>query len=325
MCCRKHGPSAGSAELPNGVVVGGVVRPLLLAVAIVSLACGRLNTPGGDPLSGGNASAPPDSPLAAAVRPLAAGLTFQAYVPDLPSDLTVTASLVASPGLTPRGLGDPSLVIEVSQTAGAKPWLRILEGPAGCCPDITRSTPHDVTIRSASGGAPALMGQVYPRMGATEGPTLRWRERASGSVTEFVLASTTFGPYADEKALADLARSVRPLPRGLETEMARLYLSTHVSHSPTGHRVYVAGRAAPLPESARLVDASGATIATAPFGAPQSYSCLRDAAGVAQFAVAHDVVDAFSRGVATGYHVEVLVGGHWRPAQLIMSGCFSIE
>ncbi len=305
------------------------VGRLILSLAVVALACGRL--PNGNALSGGTASPTPaetpSSPLAAAITSLTAGLAFQPYVPDgLPADLAVTASLFGSPALGPRGLGDPVLSIEVSKTAGTKPWLRIAEGAEGCCPDFSKGTPRDVTIRAGSGGTEPLVGQLYPPLGASEGPMLHWREpSASGAMTEIVLYPTTFGQYASEQALIDLARAMRPIARGTATDVMRLYLSTHVSHSPTGHRVYLATRSGPFPDDARLLDTSGATISTARFGPPQSYGCLAEATGVAAFAVPHDVVNAFSSGTATAYRAEVLVGGRWRKVQLIMSGCFSIE
>lgn len=303
---------------------------LILFLAFVALACGRPYTPEGSALSGGDPTAPtatPSSPVVAAVTPLTAGLGFQPYVPDgLPSDLAVTASLFGSPVLGPRSLGDPVLSIEASRTAGAKPWLRIVEGPAGCCPDFSKATPREVTIRAGSGGTKPLVGQIYPPLGASDGPTLRWREPAgSGAGTEIVLSSTTFGPYADEQALLDLARRMRPIARASATDAVSLYLSTHVSHSPGGHRVYLAARSTPVPDDARLLDTSGSAIATARFAAPQTYGCLTEAAGVAAFAVPQDVVEQFSRGAATNYRAEVMIGGKWRSVQLIMSGCFSIE
>lgn len=304
------------------------VGRLILSLALVALACGRL--PEGSALSGGATATPaetPSSPLAAAVARSTAGLGFQPYVPDgLPNDLAVTVSLFGSPALGPRALGDPVLSIEVSKTAGAKPWLRIAEGAEGCCPDLWKGTPRDVTIRAGSAGTKPLIGQLYPPLGVSEGPMLHWRQpSASRAATEIVLFPTTFGPYASEQALIELARAMRPIARAAAQDVVRLYLSTHVSHSPTGHRVYIAARAGPLPDDARLLDASGATIATAVFGPPQSYGCLAEAAGMAAFAVPHDVVDAFSRGTATAYRAEALVGGKWRTVQLIMSGCASIE
>ena len=303
------------------------VGRLVLSLALVALACGRL--PEGSAGSGGATATveTPSSPLVAAISALTAALAFQLYVPDgVPSDLAVTASLFGSPALGPRALGDPVLMVEMSQTAGTKPWLRIAEGAEGCCPDFSKGTPRDVTISTGPGGAKPLVGQLYPAVGASEGPTLHWRQAsASGAVTEIVLYPTTFGPYASEQALLDLARAMRAIARSTATDVVRLYLSTHVSHSPTGHRMYLAARSGALPDDARLLDASGATIATARFGPPESYGCLAAAAGVAAFAVPHDVVDAFSRGTATAYRAEVLVGGKWRPVQMIMSGCVSIE
>ncbi len=117
-------------------------------------------------------------------------------------------------------------------------------------------------------------------------------------------------------------RTVDKRPRG---DVLLLYLSTHTSHSASGHRVYVAAKTGPLPEEARLLDARGSVIATAPFAPPQAYECLKAAAGMAAFAVSHDVIEGFGQTVGAGYRVEARLGTAWRPVQLVSSGCASIE
>lgn len=139
-----------------------------------------------------------------------------------------------------------------------------------------------------------------------------------------VLWATGFGPYVDERALLDLARSTRPVPHGPSGDEILLYLSAHVSHSPTGHRVFLTARSTPLPEAARLVEANGRIVATARFEAPASHGCLF-AAAVAEFPVAHDVVEAFSGLSVVGHRAEALVRAGWRPVRIVMSNCFSVE
>lgn len=302
------------------------MRLILALVAVTSLACGELATGGSGSSKAPSASSAP-SAFAAAVLPLIAGLRFQAYALDgLATDLHVEPSLVGSSALGARGMGDPVLAVWVSQTAGTKPWLRVLEGPSGCCPLLSSAPTREVTLRPTSGSARPLVAQLYPPSSASEGPTLRWHETStSGEETEILLSSTTFGPYAEERALVDLARQMRPLPRVNAAGVVHLYVSTHISHSPTGHRVYLAVRSAPVPDQARLIDPRGGQVAVATFAAPRSYDCLASAAGQAAFPVDHDVAAAFGSGIAGGYRAEVLVRGQWRSAQLVASSCSSVE
>jgi hypothetical protein len=119
---------------------------------------------------------------------------------------------------------------------------------------------------------------------------------------------------------------MRAVGSGARGQVILLYVSTHTSHSPTGHRVFVAAGAAPLPEQARLIDPAGQVTATAGFEAPKSYDCLHAAAGVAALAVPQSVVDGFAKQNGDlGYRVEARIGGAWKPVELVASGCASIE
>ena len=138
------------------------------------------------------------------------------------------------------------------------------------------------------------------------------------------LRATSFAQL-DEQGLLAIAQSMRPVTKQSRGDALLLYLSTHVSHSPSGHRVYIAAKTRPLPDEARLSDASGNVIAMASFQAPESYGCLKAAAGVAALPVPHDVVETFGQTVGDGYRVEARVGNTWRSVQLVSSGCFSTE
>lgn len=77
-----------------------------------------------------------------------------------------------------------------------------------------------------------------------------------------------------------------------------------------------------------MIDPDGTVYAAARFDTPQTYECLAAAAGVAGFAVPLDVLRKFGPGQfgpTTGYRAEVLIGGSWRPVQLVAGPCFSIE
>lgn len=263
---------------------------------------------------------------------MAPALSFQAFVPDdLPAGLTVTASLFAQsrPNAQQANTpGDPLLYLQFTPAGGGKLALSVLQGPEGCCLDLRRTgTVVDTVIRSARPGIPGSAGaEVRGQLtrSATEGPMLTWNEpTASGRPTHIALMATPFGAQFDEQALLSLARSMRAIYRPASTDTVFLYFSTHTSHSPSGHRVFVAPKTGPVPDEARLVDASGLVIASARFEPPSSYGCLSGVPAVAAFAVPPEVLGGF--GISSDYRVEARVAGAWRPVQLVSSGCTSIE
>lgn len=311
------------------------MRSSALALVVVLAACGRVGS-GGSP-----SPTPPPSALRSAVERMAPALSFQAFVPDdLPPGLAVAATLFArtTPGAQSNALGDPLLIIAFTlpgadgKPGGGKPALTILQGPEGCCVDLPRTgVAVDTVIRSARPAIPGsagaeMRGQLFRTRSPTEGPTLWWNEpAASGRRTYIALMATPFGTDFDEQRLLTFARSMRAVDRPASTDAVVLYLSTHTSHSPSGHRVFVAAKSGPLPDEARLLDAGGQVVASARFEAPKPYECLRAASGVAAFAVPHDVVEGFGRSTGPDYRVEARVGAAWRPVQLVSSGCSSIE
>jgi hypothetical protein len=294
------------------------VLPLVLVLAVT--ACG-------DPGSGGPSPRP--SEVRTAVERLAPYLAFQAFAPDeSPPGVLDRVSLFAvqRPNQPDRDvLGEPVLGAEYVLAPGAKTTVYLIEGPADCCADMFRGSDRTpVVIRPASGGRPEVRGEIVLPRGAAEGPSVWWHEAAAGERTFIALRATTFAQLG-EKGLLAIAQSMRAVSRQPRGDALLLYLSTHVSHSPSGHRVYIAAKARPLPEEARLSDSTGKVIATAAFQAPEPYGCLKSAEGVAALAVPHDVVEKFGQTVGGGYRVEARVGAAWRPVQLVSSGCFSTE
>jgi hypothetical protein len=196
-------------------------------------------------------------------------------------------------------LGEPILTAEYVLVPGGKTTVYLIEGPADCCADMFRGSDRTaVVVRPASGGRPEVRGEVVRPRGAAEGPSLWWHEPAAGKLTFVALRATNFAQL-DEQGLLTIARSMRAVTKQSRGDAFLLYLSTHVSHSASGHRVYIAAKARPLPDEARLSDASAA--------------------------VPHEVVEKFGRTVGADYRVEVRVGAAWRPVQLVSSGCFSTE
>ena len=305
-----------------------VVRSWMLALVVVLGACGSVGN------AGPPSPTPSPSPLRSAVERMAPALSFQAFVPDaLPPGLTVTASLFALPpgfDRPAKALGDPLLYLQFIPAGGGKLALTVLQGPEGCCLDLPRTgSAVDTVIRSARTGIPGIAGaevrgQLFSTRSPTDGPTLTWNEpTASGRPTHIALMATPFGAQFDEQGLLSLARSMRAVDRPASTDTIVLYLSTHTSHSPSGHRVSVAPKTGPVPDEARIVDASGLVIASARFEPPSSYGCLSAAAGVAVFAVPGEVLGGLS--ISSDYRVAARVAGAWRPVQLVSSGCSSIE
>jgi hypothetical protein len=295
-----------------------IVLPLVLALSVA--ACG-------DPGSGGPSPRP--SELRAAVERLAPYVAFQAFVPDeSPPGVLDRVSLYAfqRPNQPDRDvLGEPILSAEYVLAPGAKTTVYLIEGPADCCADMFRGSDRTAAVvRPASGDHPEVGGELVRPRGAAEGPSLWWHEPASGQRTFVALRATSFAQL-DEQGLLAIARSMRAVSKQSRGDALLLYLSTHVSHSPSGHRVYIAAKTLPLPDEARLSDANGNVIATASFQAPEAYGCLKAAEGVAALAVPHDVVEKFGQTVGAGYRVEVRVGNTWRQVQLVASGCFSTE
>jgi hypothetical protein len=264
-----------------------------------------------------------------AVESLAPVLAFRTFVPDeLPSAALERVSLGATP--SPRGqpsdvLGDPMLLIQWSVVAGGKPALTLLEGPADCCAGAL--TPGDrtpVVIRPARAGTPELRGELIKPRSAIEGTIVSWHESLAGARTFIALIGTSFAQL-DDSALLRIAASMRPIEAKGRSDAVLLYFSTHVSHSPDGHRLFVAAKTRPLPEEARLLDANGAVVATAAFTSSPSWGCLISAAGVAALAVPHDVVENFGRTLGAVYRVEARVNGRWRLVQPVAGGCSSTE
>ncbi len=295
-----------------------IVLPLVLALLVA--ACG-------DPGSGGPSPRP--SEIRTAVERLAPYVAFQAFVPDeSPPGVLDRVSLYAfqRPNQPDRDvLGEPILNAEYVLAPGAKTTVYLIEGPADCCADMFQGSDRTaVVVRPASGGRPEVRGELVRPRGAAEGLSLWWHERVAGERTFVALRATSFARL-DEQGLLAIARSMRVVSKQSRGDALLLYLSAHVSHSPSGHRVYLAAKARPLPNEARLSDSNGNVIATASFQAPEPYGCLKAAAGVAAFAVSHDVVEKFGQPIAAGYRVEARANGGWRPVQLVSSGCFSIE
>jgi hypothetical protein len=295
-----------------------IVLALVLVLAVA--ACGDPGTAG---------PSPRPSEIRTAVERLAPYLAFQAFAPDeSPPGVLDRVSLYAvqRPNQADRDvLGEPILAAEFVLAPGAKTTVSLIEGPADCCADMFRGSDRTaVVVRPAGGGRPEVRGEIVLPRGAAEGPSLWWHEPGSGERTFIALRATSFAQLG-EKGLLAIAESMRAVSRQPRGDALLLYLSIHVSHSPTGHRVYIAGKARPLPDEARLSDATGTVIATAAFQAPEPHGCLKSAEGVAALAVPHDVVEKFGQTVGAGYRVEARVGAAWRRVQLVSSGCFSTE
>lgn len=295
-----------------------IVLPLVLVLSVA--ACG-------DTGSAGPSARP--SEIRTAVERLAPYVAFQAFVPDeSPPGVLDRVSLYAlqRPMQPDRNvLGEPILSAEYALAPGAKTTVYLIEGPAECCADMFQGADRTaVVVRPAGGGRPEVRGELIRPRGAAEGPSLWWHEPASGDRTFVAVRATSFAQL-DERGLVAIAQSMRAVSKQSRGDALLLYLSTHVSHSPSGHRVYIAAKSRPLPDEARLSDANGDVIATASFQAPEPYGCLKSAEGVAALAVSHDVVEKFGQTVGAGYRVEARVGAAWRPVQLVSSGCFSTE
>lgn len=301
---------------------------VVIALAVLLGACGGAGRPSAATASpvaslAPSASGAPQSAAAAAIGPLARAVPFQLFVPTaLPAHLPVTVSLRAATLPKDRtGIGDPVLWVEVQAVPGGKPALHLLEGPEGCCADVRPATPgRSVIVRTTP---TEVRGELFASQSVNEGPTLRYVDGpAAGPRTTIVITTYAWGSYATEEALLELARSMAGVTRQPRGDAVLLYYSTHVSHSPTGHRISVAVRSAPAPESARLLDTSGRVISSARFEVPKSYECLRAAAAVAALQVSEPQSQEIGRG---SLRVEVLVTGSWLPTQLVASNCASIE
>ena len=295
-----------------------IVLPLMLVLSVA--ACGDTDSAG--------PSARP-SEIRTAVERLAPYVAFQAFVPDdSPPGVLDRVSLYAfqRPNQPDRSvLGEPILIAEYALAPGTKTTAFLIEGPADCCADMFQGSDRTaVVVRPASGGRPEVRGEVIRSRGAAEGASLWWHEPASGDRTFVALRATSFAKL-DEQRLLAIAQSMRAVGKQSRGDALLLYLSTHVSHNPSGHRVYVAAKARPVPDETRLLDANGNVIATASFQAPEPYGCLKSAEGVAALAVSHDVVEKFGQTVGAGYRVEARMGASWRAVQLVSSGCFSTE
>jgi hypothetical protein len=297
------------------------MRTLLpLVLVLMVAACGDPGTAG---------PSPRPSEIRAAVEQLAPYVAFQAFVPDeSPPGVLDRVFLYAVQRRNQSDrdvLGEPILGAEYVLAPGAKTTVYLIEGPADCCADMFQGSDRTaVVVRPASGGRPEVRGELVHPPGAAEGPSVWWHEPASGERTFVALRATSFA-HLDEQGLLAIAQSMRAVTKPARGDALVFYLSTHISHSPSGHRVYIAAKARPVPDEARLLDANGNVIATASFQVPESYGCLKSAEGVAALAVAHDVVEKFGQTVGAGFRVEARVGAAWRPVQLVSSGCFSTE
>lgn len=306
------------------------MRVALVCLSVVIAACGapralsEAATSSLSPAAGSPAPTPPQTPARAAVEPLARAVPFEIYLPaTLRPDLPVTASLRAAvdPKDVRAGLGDPVLSIEVSAVPGGKPALYLSEGPEGCCPDFGAPvTPKVVMVRATP---KEVRGEFFPAHSATGGARLRYSETSSnGSRTTIVMTGWSFGPYATEEALLELASSMRGFGRQAPSDTRLVYYSTHVSHSPTGHRISVAIRSGGVPEAARLIDTAGREVASATFETPRPYDCLRAAAAVAAMPVKEQETQEIGRG---SLRVELRISGVWVRTQLVASNCASVE
>lgn len=337
-------PAAKSAE-PLGVrrrrmsMRHGLV--LIALVAVIVSACGAAATrlPAASPTASPGASPRPSaSPsgavasLRARVAELAGSLSFRAYAPDeLPTDMVPTVALYGQGG--GGALGEPLLAITFTRPAGGKPLLSIVQGPGGCCLAAGRAgAPLDTLIRTRAprfAGDPhtAVRGELAPRAAGSspiDGPTLWWHEDELGR-TYVAITATTFAPELDAEALRRIAASMRFVDPTPVAGAVLLYWSTHESHSPTGHRVFLGVRSGAVPDEARLLDARGQVVASAVFGPVPAYGCLGAAASVAALSVPLEVVQGFRPDGAAGYRAEARVGAAWRPVRLVSTGCFSIE
>lgn len=317
------------------------MRHGLLLVALVVSACGAAATrpPAPSPTASGAQPSPSAGPPSAVaslrtqVAELAGALAFRAYTPEeLPANMVATVALYGQgAGGT---LGEPLLAITFTRPAGGKPLLTILQGPAGCCLAASRAgAALDTVIRTraprfAADPHTEVRGElVRPGPGASpnEGPTLWWHEDQLGR-TYVALVATTFAPELDAEALRRVAASMRMVDPAPIAGAVVLYWTTHESHSPNGHRVSLGLRSGVVPDEARLLGHRGQVVASAAFGSARPYEgCLGAAAAVAALPVPLEVVRAFRPTAAAGYRVEARIGGTWRPAQLVSTGCLSME
>lgn len=311
----------------------------LLVAAILVGACGTAATL--SPAASPGASAPPGpsaSPASAvaslreSVAELAGSLAFRAYVPDeIPANMVATAGLHGQAG---RGaLDEPLLAITFTRPTGGKPLLTIVQGPGGCCLAASRAgAVLDTVIRTRT---PRFAGDPHTELrgelvrpthpSPIEGPTLWWHEDGLGR-TYIALTATTFAPELDAEALRRVAASMRVVDPAPIAGAVLLYWTTHESHSPSGHRVSLGVRSGRVPDEARLLDAGGRVIASGGFGPPRAYEgCLSPAQSVVALPVPLDVVQSFRPGASGGHRVEARFGSTWLRAQLVSTGCFSIE
>lgn len=314
----------------------------LLLVALVVSACGTAadRPPAASPTASPSQSPSPSASapsavasLRARVSELAGSLAFRAYAPDeLPANMVPTVTLFGQG--TSGTLGEPLLAITFTRPAGGKPLLSIVQGLGGCCLAASRAgAVLDTVIRTR---APRFAGDPHtevrgelipPGAGSSpiEGSTLWWHEDELGR-TYVALTATTFAPELDAEALRRVATSMRLVDPAPVAGAVLLYWTTHESHSPDGHRVSLGVRSGAVPDEARLLDRSGRVVASAAFGPPRPYEgCLGAAASVAALPVPLEVVQAFRPDPAAGYRVEARIGGAWRPARLVSTGCASME
>lgn len=309
----------------------------LALLGLVFAACGAapgFEAPGSLPEPTLGPTSPESSSLRDRVGQLAATLSFQPFVPD-----DVPQGLMGRPSLRSDSAegapGEPLLVVEFTDGAAERTTLLLIEGPGGCCLAYSRGygvpadgappVKLDTLIRSR---APLYAGDPHSEVRGelirdADGLTLWWHESALPGGRTYLALKAPKG--FDEQTLLRVARSMRGVDRPASRDAVLLYWSTHESHNPAGHRVFVGAIGGALPDEARLLDADGQVVASARFEQPKFYHCLRGASAVAPLAVPLDVVHQFMRMRAGGYRVEVFLGGTWRAATLVASGCASIE
>jgi len=285
---------------------------LILAISAAVTACTET----------GVGPAAPALDLRAEVERVAPFLSFEPFAPDEPTPAAFdSVALWARPSATQlrTELGEPLLAVQWGMASGSKPTLRMLEGPSDCCAESILGVDRSmVVIRASLLGIADVRGEVV-HVGTET--TVWWNEPASSGRTFIAL----IGKGLDDQSMLKVAGSMRPVARRSPVDSVLLYLSTHESHNPSGHRVFLAVTTSPLPDEARIVKATGEVITRGSFDRAQPHACLPGAAGVSALAVPLDVVQQFSRGQGNGYRAEARIGSKWLQAAIVSSGCLTIE
>lgn len=132
-------------------------------------------------------------------------------------------------------------------------------------------------------------------------------------------------PASETQASGTPTPASPPVASGPRVE---LVFSSHESHSPTGHRIYLWPRTAS--DDVVEVRIAGPGLSAPVTGdvvaVTQTWGCVSRVPRAATLAVPIEVLHAWQRQeTAAAFDIVARMGTSWYPARIISAGCFSIE